>query len=58
MTKVPDEQDEVRRSLEELYKDGRKPTLKELQDFTKKYNLKLVDIKFPSKEEKAPEEKP
>ena len=49
---------EEERDLEELYKDGRKPTLKELADIMKKHDLKLVSVKFPSvKDEENPEEK-
>jgi hypothetical protein len=58
MSEAPDEKDEAQRALEELYKDGRKPTLQELLDFSKKFELKLVSVKFPSDEEKKPEEKP
>lgn len=64
MPEAPDEKDEAQRALactrkgEELYKDGRRPTLQELLDFSKKYEVKLVSVKFPSEEEKKPEEKP
>lgn len=45
------EKDEGQRALDELYKDGRKPTLKELQEVTRKYDLKNVSVKFPTGEE-------
>ena len=57
MTEESTEKDETERDLDELYKDGRKPTLKGLADLTKKHNLKLVSIEFPS-EKKIPTEKP
>lgn len=52
------EKDETQRELDELYKDGRKPSLQELADLSKKRGLKLVSIEFPDtkKEAKAEEE--
>jgi hypothetical protein len=45
------EKDEGQRALDELYKDGSKPTLKELLEVTRKYDLKIVSVKFPTGEE-------
>lgn len=58
MSEEPLEKDEAERDLDELYKDGRKPTLQELLELSKKHNLKLVDVKFPTEEEQKPGEKP
>lgn len=46
---------EGQRALDELYKDGRKPTLKELLEVTRKYDLKIVNVKFSSEEEEEEE---
>ncbi len=45
------EKDEGQRALDKLYEDGRKPTLKELLEVTRKYDLKIVRAEFPPEEE-------
>ena len=45
------EKDEGQRTLDKLYEDGRKPTLKELLEVTRKYDLKIVRAEFPPEEE-------
>jgi hypothetical protein len=48
---MPDEstrKDEVQNALDELYKDGRKPTLQDLAGVMEKHNLKLIGSEFPS----------
>jgi len=45
------EKDEGKRALDELYKDGRIPTLKELLEVINKHGLKLVHVKPPSDKE-------
>ncbi len=52
MSAIPEEEDEAQRRLDELYKDGRAPTLQESEESTKKYGLELVSAKFPPMEEK------
>jgi hypothetical protein len=49
--------DEVQRALDELYKDGRKPTLQELVVVMEKHNLKLTGCEIPStkKQEQTPQ---
>jgi len=48
MSEDSTESDEAKRALDELYEDGRKPTLKELDEVIKKHGLKLVSIELPS----------
>lgn len=45
------EKDEGQRALDKLYEDGRKPTLKELLEVTRKYDLKIVRAELPLEEE-------
>ena len=45
------EKDEGQRALDELYKDGRKPTLQELMEVTRKYDLKILSVNFPPEDE-------
>jgi hypothetical protein len=41
------------KALDELYKDGRLPSLKELLDVTEKHEMKFVSITFPPKKEEG-----
>jgi hypothetical protein len=50
------EKDEGKRTLDKLYEEGRKPTLKELLEVTRKYDLKIVSVKFPPEEEEEKSE--
>ncbi|HET7143460.1 MAG TPA: hypothetical protein VFI68_05525 [Anaerolineales bacterium] len=50
------EKDEGALALDELYKDGRIPSLKELLEVINKYDLKLVSVKFPSDQEEEKSE--
>jgi hypothetical protein len=45
------EEDDGKLALDELYKDGRIPTLKELLEVINKHGLKLVNAKPPSDKE-------
>jgi hypothetical protein len=47
------EKDGAQRALDELYKDGRKPTLQELADLARKHELKLVKVEFPEPKKEA-----
>jgi len=58
MAEESTEEDPIKRDLDALYKDGRKPTLSELADVMQKHNLKLTGWEFPpakKKEEKSPQ---
>jgi hypothetical protein len=44
--------DEGKKALDELYKDGRFPTLQELADVVKEHEMKFVSVTFPSGKEK------
>jgi hypothetical protein len=50
------EKDEGKRALDKFYEEGRKPTLKELLEVTRKYDLKIVSVKFPPEEEEEKSE--
>jgi hypothetical protein len=48
----PKKKDKGTRALDELYKDGRIPSLAEIADVVNKHDLKLVSMEPPSKKEK------
>lgn len=55
MTEKNPGKSEAERDLDELYKDGRTPTLKELQEVTRKHGLKLVNVESSDEDEKPPQ---
>ena len=58
MTEESAEKDEGALALDELYKDGRIPSLKGLLEVINKHSLKLVSVKSPSdKAADKPEDK-
>ena len=56
MAEESTEKDDDKRALDELYENGRKPTLKELLEVINKHGLKLVSVKFPADEEQEKSE--
>jgi hypothetical protein len=58
---MPDEsarKEEVENALDELYKDGRQPSLQELAEVMKKHNLKLTGVEFPGDSEREEKSTP